>query len=79
MIRGFLGVVVVVGFFDQTFGFWVLEYLVWWFDMCMVFWVCCSKNNTTWVVGWFVVGAACDFAGVGWSCRTRFLVGASLL
>ncbi len=56
MIRGLLGVVVVVGFFDQTFGFQVLEYLSFGGSMyVMVFWVCYSKNNTTWVVGWLVL------------------------
>ncbi len=37
MIRGLLGVFVVFGFFDQTFGSWVLEYLVWWFGVCYGF------------------------------------------
>ncbi len=52
MIRGFLGGVVVVGFIDQTFGFQVLKYISFGGSMyVMVFWVCYSKNNTTWVVG----------------------------
>ncbi len=75
MIRGLLGVFVVFGFFDQTFGSRVLEYLV------------CVVRCMLWFSGFVIVriirlgwlgGWCCDFAGVGWSCRTRFLVCASL-
>lgn len=61
MIRGFLGGVVVVDFFDQTFGSWVLECIsfggsiyVWFSGFVIV-----RITRLGWLGGW-----CCDFAPV---------------
>ncbi len=58
MVRGLLGVFVAVGFFGSdiwVLGLGISRLVV----RYMVFWVCCSKNNTTWVVGWLLVLRLC--------------------